>query len=66
MAKKDVIADDGLAAVATVFVSLPGGHSPPTKLVLASSLILLARQFPTGSRTFLRRRSTHAVPPPPI
>ncbi|KAF5283548.1 hypothetical protein FQR65_LT13840 [Abscondita terminalis] len=55
--------DDGLAAVATVFVSMPGGHSPPMKLALASSLILLARQFPTGGRTFLRRRSTHATPP---
>lgn len=54
--------DDGLAAVATVFVSLPGGQSANVKLALASSLILLARQFPTG-RTFLRRRSTHAAPP---
>lgn len=57
------VADDGLAAVATVFVSLPGGQSPTVKLALASSLILLARQFPTGGRAFLRRRSTHAAPP---
>ncbi|XP_001814936.2 multiple epidermal growth factor-like domains protein 8 [Tribolium castaneum] len=55
--------DDGLAAVATVFVSLPGGQSPCVKLALASSLILLVRQFPTGGRTFLRRRSAHAAPP---
>lgn len=55
--------DDGLAAVATVFVSLPGGQSPTVRLALASSLILLARQFPSSGRTFLRRRSAHAVPP---
>lgn len=54
---------DGVAAVATVFVSLPGGQSPAMKLALASSLILLARQFPTSGRMFLRRRSIHAAPP---
>uniref|UniRef100_A0A6P7FBW0 Multiple epidermal growth factor-like domains protein 8 n=1 Tax=Diabrotica virgifera virgifera TaxID=50390 RepID=A0A6P7FBW0_DIAVI len=54
---------DGVAAVATVFVSLPGGQSASVKLALASSLILLARQFPTGGRIFLRRRSIHAAPP---
>nr|XP_023015346.1 multiple epidermal growth factor-like domains protein 8 [Leptinotarsa decemlineata] len=54
---------DGIAAVATVFVSLPGGQSTSVKLALASSLILLARQFPTGGRIFLRRRSIHAAPP---
>ncbi|KAJ8956844.1 hypothetical protein NQ318_014258 [Aromia moschata] len=54
---------DGVAAVATVFVSLPGGQSSSVKLALASSLILLARQFPTSGRIFLRRRSIHAVPP---
>ncbi|XP_076271195.1 multiple EGF like domains 8 isoform X2 [Rhynchophorus ferrugineus] len=54
---------DGVAAVATVFVSLPGGQNLPVKLALASSLILLARQFPTSSRIFLRRRSIHAAPP---
>ncbi|XP_066249619.1 multiple epidermal growth factor-like domains protein 8 isoform X2 [Euwallacea similis] len=54
---------DGVAAVATVFVSLPGGQNLPVKLALASSLILLVRQFPTSSRIFLRRRSLHAIPP---
>ncbi|XP_030761458.1 multiple epidermal growth factor-like domains protein 8 isoform X2 [Sitophilus oryzae] len=54
---------DNVAAVATVFVSLPGGQNLPVKLALASSLILLARQFPTSSRMFLRRRSIHAAPP---
>lgn len=57
--------EDGIAAVATVFVSLPGGQSASTRLALASSLILLARQYPTCGRAFLRRRSHHAVPPPP-
>ncbi|CAH0556746.1 unnamed protein product [Brassicogethes aeneus] len=54
---------DGLAAVATVLVSLPGGNNPSVKLAIASSLILLARQFPNGGRIFLRRRSIHASPP---
>nr|CAI5852919.1 unnamed protein product [Callosobruchus analis] len=54
---------DGLAAVATVFVSLPGDQSTSVRLALASSLILLARQFPSGGRIFLRRRSIHAAPP---
>ncbi|XP_060517960.1 multiple epidermal growth factor-like domains protein 8 isoform X2 [Cylas formicarius] len=53
---------DGVAAVATVFVSLPGGQNLPVKLALGSSLILIARQFPTSSRIFLRRRSIHAAP----
>jgi len=55
--------NDGVAAVATVFVSLPGGQNLPVKLALASSLILLVRQFPASSRIFLRRRSLHATPP---
>lgn len=54
--------DDNVAAVATVFVSLPGDKTS-VKLALASSLILLARQFPTSGRIFLRRRSIHAAPP---
>lgn len=62
MIKKNFSAD-GLAAVATVFVSFPGGHSTSVKLALGSSLILLARQFPTTGRIFLRRRSIHAAPP---
>lgn len=56
--------DDGVAAVATVFVSLPGGHTVNTRLALASSLILLSRQYPSGGRAFLRRRSHHGVQPP--
>lgn len=55
--------DDGLAAVATIFISLPGGQSATVKLALASSLILLARQYPAGSRAFLRRRSMPLQPP---
>lgn len=54
---------DGLAAVITVFISFPGGHSPSVRLALASSLILHDKQVNTGGRAFLRRRSAHAAPP---
>lgn len=46
---------DGLAAVASVLVRLPGGRSAPARLALASSLVLLARTLPSSGRTFLRR-----------
>lgn len=52
--------DDGVAAVATVFIRLPGGRQAPVKLALASSLILLARVHPVNGRAFLRRRNSHA------
>lgn len=52
--------DDGIAAVGTVFVKLPGGNNVPVKLALASTLILLARVYPTNNRAFLRRRSSHS------
>ncbi|XP_067001504.2 multiple epidermal growth factor-like domains protein 8 [Anabrus simplex] len=52
--------DDGIAAVGTVFVQLPGGTEAPVRLALASSLILLARVYPLNGRAFLRRRSSHA------
>ncbi|KAJ4443468.1 hypothetical protein ANN_05140, partial [Periplaneta americana] len=52
--------DDGVAAVGTVFVRLPGGREAPVRLALASSLILLARVYPMNGRAFLRRRSSHA------
>lgn len=55
--------EDNVAGVATVFVKLPGGRQAPVRLALASTLILLARQFPPGGRAFLRRRSVHALPP---
>ncbi|XP_050307632.1 multiple epidermal growth factor-like domains protein 8 [Anthonomus grandis grandis] len=54
---------DGMAAVETIFVSLPGGANLPVKLALASSLISLVRQYPASTRIFLRRRSIHATPP---
>jgi multipile epidermal growth factor-like domains protein 8 len=57
--------EDGLAAVTSVFVRLPGGRSAPARLALASSLVLLARQLPSSGRTFLRRRSLHNLPAPP-
>lgn len=53
--------DDGVAAVATVFIRLPGGPHAPVKLALGSSLILLTRVYPVNSRVFLRRRNSHAV-----
>lgn len=52
--------DDGVAAVGTVFLRLPGGREAPVRLALASSLILLARVYPLNGRAFLRRRSSHA------
>lgn len=53
--------DDGVAAVGTVFVRLPGGTEAPVRLALASSLIFLARVYPPmNGRAFLRRRSSHA------
>jgi len=53
--------DDGVAAVGTVFVRLPGGAEAPVRLALASSLIFLARVYPPlNGRAFLRRRSSHA------
>ncbi|XP_076675324.1 multiple EGF like domains 8 isoform X3 [Andrena cerasifolii] len=53
--------DDGVAAVATVFIRLPGGRQAPVKLALGSSLILLTRVYPVNSRVFLRRRNSHAL-----
>ncbi|XP_034236737.1 multiple epidermal growth factor-like domains protein 8 [Thrips palmi] len=54
------LTDDGVAAVATVLVRLPGGRDAPVRMALASSLILLARVYPTNGRAFLRRRSGHS------
>jgi len=51
--------DDGIAAVSTVFVRLPGGAEAPVRLAMASSLILLSRNHPINGRTFLRRRSVN-------
>ncbi|XP_023314938.1 multiple epidermal growth factor-like domains protein 8 isoform X2 [Trichogramma pretiosum] len=53
--------DDGVAAVATVFIKLPGGARAPVKLTLGSSLIFLTRVYPANSRVFLRRRNSHAL-----
>lgn len=51
--------DDGVAAVATIFIKLPGGPQAPVKLALGSSLILLTRVYPINNRVFLRRRNSH-------
>ncbi|XP_026667029.1 multiple epidermal growth factor-like domains protein 8 isoform X3 [Ceratina calcarata] len=53
--------EDGVAAVATVFIRLPGGRQAPVKLALGSSLILLTRVYPFNSRVFVRRRNSHAL-----
>lgn len=53
--------EDGVAAVATAFIRLPGGRHAPVKLALGSSLILLTRVYPVNSRVFLRRRNSHAI-----
>lgn len=53
--------DDGVAAVTTVFIRLPGGRQAPVKLALGSTLILLTRVYPVNSRVFLRRRNSHAL-----
>ncbi|CAM1295013.1 MEGF8 (predicted) [Pycnogonum litorale] len=55
---------DGLAAVGTVFVQLPGGNSAPVRLSVGSSLVVM-RVFPNnagggnGIRTYIRRRTSH-------
>lgn len=54
--------DDGIAAIATVFVRLPGGSDAPVRLSLASSLIMMSRVYPLNGRAFLRRRSSHHGP----
>nr|XP_022913574.1 multiple epidermal growth factor-like domains protein 8 isoform X1 [Onthophagus taurus] len=53
---------DGLAAVITVFISYPGGQSPPVRLAMASALILHDKHSVTSGRVFTRRRSAHGVP----
>lgn len=55
---------DGLAAVCSVFISLPGKSRGPVSLALGSALTSLARHSSGHSRTFMRRRGSHAQPPP--
>ncbi|XP_049313887.1 multiple epidermal growth factor-like domains protein 8 [Bactrocera dorsalis] len=45
---------DNLAAVGTVFVSLPGRHKAPLSMALGSALITYPRQFPLNARNFMR------------
>lgn len=45
---------DGVAAVGTVMVSLPGGHKAPVTLALASALIFNPRQYFPISRNYSR------------
>ncbi|XP_045596655.2 multiple epidermal growth factor-like domains protein 8 [Procambarus clarkii] len=63
--------DDGVAAVLTVMVQLPGGgignsvdygDGPTHRLALGSALCLMSRIYPPASRPFhLRRRTSHMV-----
>ncbi|BES89065.1 Plexin repeat [Nesidiocoris tenuis] len=50
---------DGLAAVGTLIVRLPGGKAVPTRLAMASALVLVGRSNSHG-RAFLRRRSDYS------
>lgn len=45
---------DNLAAVGTVFVSLPGRSKAPLSIALGSTLISYPRQYPLNSRHFMR------------
>lgn len=65
--------DDGVAAVVTVVVQLPGFGEPddaraetqaPThRLALGSALSLMSRIYPAASKPFLiRRRTSHGLP----
>lgn len=56
--------NDGSAAVATVFVTLPGANKAPVCLTMASALIMLSRQHPAAGRPFMRRRNSHHVTAP--
>ncbi|KAE8741134.1 hypothetical protein FOCC_FOCC013392 [Frankliniella occidentalis] len=47
------LTDDGVAAVATVLVRLPGGRDAPVRMALASSLILLSRPRCTDRGLFI-------------
>lgn len=50
--------DDGVAAVATFFIQLPGGSSAPSQACLASSLIQSSRQYPISTH-HLGQKSLH-------
>lgn len=56
---------DGLAAVGTVFISMPGKSHGPVSLALGSALTTLSRHSSIHSRTHMRRRGSHVVPPAP-
>jgi len=45
---------DNLAAVGTVFVSLPGRSKAPLSIALGSTLISYPRQYPLNARHFMR------------
>lgn len=57
---------DNLAAVGTVFVSLPGRYKAPLSLALGSTLLAYptSRQQPTNARNFMRTQRVAAAAPP--
>lgn len=52
---------DNLAAVGTVFVSLPGRSRAPLSIALGSSLISYSRQYPLNARHFMRAQRVQNV-----
>lgn len=50
---------DNLAAVGTVFVSLPGRSKAPLSIALGSTLITYPRQYPLNARHFMRTQRHH-------
>lgn len=51
---------DGVAAINTVFIRLPGKYSSsPVCLALGSSLVVLSRNYSIGGRNVFRRRGSH-------
>ncbi|KAH8324231.1 hypothetical protein KR074_001932 [Drosophila pseudoananassae] len=52
---------DNLAAVGTVFVSLPGRSRAPLSIALGSTLISYSRQYPLNARHFMRAQRVQNV-----
>ncbi|XP_030384738.1 multiple epidermal growth factor-like domains protein 8 [Scaptodrosophila lebanonensis] len=50
---------DNLAAVGTVFISLPGRSKAPLSIALGSTLISYPRQYPLNARHFIRAAQRH-------
>lgn len=53
---------DNLAAVGTVFISLPGRYKAPLSMTLGSTLITYPRSYPVSNRNFMRSHRGSSVP----